>query len=345
VIGWKPKYNDFNVASVRYRCLKPLAELQKRGFQIELFDEKQPNKYSGVIFSKLYDQKNYDLAANLKKKNRTIVFDICDNHLYNPYGTQTFRTVRDQVLRMFSISDLVITSTDTLADRLMEEAGLQTRPTVIGDAVEEDLFELGSRASWYRKIERRIKFRFLYDKSKANVLWFGIHGGEKAPYGMLDLLNIKDPMIAAQRVRPFRLIVASNSREKYLEHIKPFPFETHYCDWTFADFGYMLLSSDICVIPITKNPFTICKSNNRLATALYAGIPTIADSIPSYTDLSKFCVLDDWEYGFATYLRDPLKAKEQAKPANGYIKARYSIAEIGSQWAGHLAFINGRMAE
>jgi hypothetical protein len=138
--------------------------------------------------------------------------------------------------------------------------------------------------------------------------------------------------------------VASNSREKYLEHIKPFPFETHYCDWTLADFGYMLLSSDICVIPITKNPFTICKSNNRLATALYAGIPTIADSIPSYSDLSKFCVLDDWEYGFATYLRDLLKAKEQATPANGYIKARYSIAEIGSQWAGHLAFINGRMA-
>jgi hypothetical protein len=345
VIGWKPKFNDPNVASVRYRCLNPLTELQRRSFQIELFDPERCNKYSAVIFSKLYDEQNYQLAIKLKSNHKSVIFDICDNHLYNPYGTEKFKVVRDQVLRMLSISDLVITSTETLADVLVQETELQTRPTVIGDAIEEDLFELGSSASWFRRIERNIKFHYLYNKSKVNVLWFGIHGGENAPYGMLDLLNQKDLMIAAQRIHPFRLIIASNSRDKFLEHIKPFPFETHYCEWTLAEFGHIVLSSDICVLPITRNPFTICKSNNRLATALYAGIPTIADSIPSYSDLSKFCVLDDWENGLRNYLRDPLKAKEHARPAKNYIKARYSIAEIGSQWADHLAFVNKRAVE
>lgn len=340
MIGWKPKFNDPNVASVRYRCLNPLTELQRRGFQIELFALERCNKYSAVIFSKLYDEQNYQLAKQLKAKQKTVIFDICDNHLYNPYGTEKFKIVRDQVLRMLAISDVVITSTETLADTLMRETELQTRPIVIGDAIEEDLFKSGSRKSWPRWIARSLKFHYLYDRSKVNVLWFGIHGGENAPYGMLDLLNQKDLMIAAQKVHPFRLIVASNSRDKFLRHIKPFPFETHYCEWTLAEFGHIMLSTDICIIPITRNPFTICKSNNRLAMALYAGTPTIADSIPSYSDLSRFCVLDDWERGLSTYLSNPLKVKEHARPAKKYIKARYSIKEIGSQWAEHLAYFN-----
>ena len=58
MIGWKPKFKDLQVASVRYRCLNPLRELQRRGFPIELFDELNVGRYSCVVFSKLYDERN-----------------------------------------------------------------------------------------------------------------------------------------------------------------------------------------------------------------------------------------------------------------------------------------------
>jgi hypothetical protein len=56
LVGWKPKSRDRNVASVRFRCLTPLGELQREGRAIELYSPQQDaaGAYSAVIFSKLY---------------------------------------------------------------------------------------------------------------------------------------------------------------------------------------------------------------------------------------------------------------------------------------------------
>ena len=335
MIGWKPKFNDATVASVRYRCLNPLNELRRCGFQIELFTDRNLDRYSAVIFSKLYDQRNYELALELKRKGRAVIFDVCDNHFYNPYGLEKFKVVRQQLLRMLSVADLITVSTEALADVLTEEGKLVVRPTVIGDAIEQEVLELKS-VGWLRRLGARMNLRRPPDNKKANLLWFGIHGGENAPYGILDILNQKGLLSDLSKSYPFRLIVVSNSREKFLKYIEPLPFETCYREWSVATFGETLRASDICIIPITKNPFTVCKTNNRLASALYASIPTIADCIPSYRDLSSFCILDDWEYGLRKYLSDKVAAQERAKPAKEFISARYTTRQIGSLWANHL---------
>jgi hypothetical protein len=335
VIGWKPKFNDITVASVRYRCLNPLKELQRSRFQIELFSEKNLDRYSAVIFSKLYDDRNYNLALKLKRNGKAVVFDVCDNHFYNPYGLEEFRVVRQQLLRMISVADLITVSTEALADVLMEEGKLEVRPTVIGDAIEQEILE-PKPIGWLRRLGGRVNPGRSLDDKKANLLWFGIHGGENAPYGILDVLNQKDLLADLAKRYPLRLTVVSNSREKFLKYIEPLPFETCYREWNIARFGETLRASDICIIPITKNPFTNCKTNNRLASALYAGIPTIADCIPSYRDLSSFCIFDDWEYGLRKYLSDKVAAQEHAKPAKEFINSRYTMRQIGTLWAKHL---------
>lgn len=338
MIGWKPKFNDSTVASVRYRCLNPLIELQRRGFPVELYNEEKTDRYSGVIFSKLYDDKNYAIAKRFKDRGAKVIFDICDNHFYNPNHLEKFKIVRQQLLRMLAIADSVVTSTEMLANVLIYEAQLPSPPVVIGDAIEQITPEAVKR-SWFQKLMPRKKriFENAKETGKTDILWFGIHGGENAPYGMLDLLHLKELLIRISKDFSIRLNVVSNSREKYEKHIRPFPFETCYYEWNMESFGEILKQNDINIIPISKNPFTLCKSNNRLATALYAGVPTVADEIPSYKDLSPFCVLDDWEYGIRLYLEEKGASAEHVSRARAYINDRYTIKQMGDQWVNHLS--------
>jgi hypothetical protein len=337
MLGWKPKFQDARIASVRFRCLNPIAELQKRGFPVELFDQTRLSQYSGVIFSKLYDPENYDLARSLKERGKRVIFDICDNHFYNPYQLEKFKTVREQLLRMLDCADLIVASTPTLAEVLVKEADLRSEPVVIGDAVEEHAFT-GARNRWWFRFPAR---RCIRRNGTANILWFGIHGGENAPYGMLDILNQKDLLIELSRTYPLQLVVVSDSREKFKEYIEPFPLRTLYIEWGSVSFSEILSESDISIIPISRNPFTLCKTNNRLATALFAGVPTVADEIPSYRDLAHYCVLNDWERGLRVYLDNNPLGREQVKSAKPYILEHYTISHIGDAWAKHLsAFVD-----
>ena len=271
------------------------------------------------MFSKLYNESSQALARDLKRRGRAVIFDICDNHFYNPYGLEQFKLVRQQLLAMLGLADRVVTSTEQLARTLMGEAPLRETPVVIGDAVEED----GLAGD---PVERP-------GDGKATLIWFGIHGGENAPYGLLDLHAQRELLVELDRDHPLRLVVVSNSRDKFERHIRPFPIETRYVEWGSAPIGPLLRASDVNLIPISKNPFTLCKTNNRLALALYAGVPTVADEIPSYRDLAPYCVLDDWEAGLRRYLGDLASARDHAGPAQAYIKEQYGIGRIGSAWA------------
>lgn len=337
MLGWKPKFQDARVASVRFRCLNPIAELQKRGFPVELFDETHLSRYSGVIFSKLYDEDNYNLARNLQQRGKKVIFDICDNHFYNPYRLEKFNIVRQQLLKMLLVADVVVVSTPTLAEILVKEAELKSMPVVIGDAVEEDETPQAAKRWWFRfPMKERIR-----SEGIANILWFGIHGGENAPYGMLDLLNQKDVLIDLNRTHPLQLVVVSDSCEKFKRYIEPLPLRTLYIEWGSIPFSKILCEIDINIIPISRNPFTVCKTNNRLATALFAGVPTVADEIPSYRDLAPYCVLNDWERGLRLYMDHKPLGQEHARSARAFIMEHYTIKQVGDAWAKHLsAFVD-----
>jgi len=331
MIGWKPQFNDPMVASVRYRCLNPLRELERRKFPVELFKPQNIDQYTAVIFSKAYDEVSYAFAAELKARGKTIIFDICDNHFYNPYNLPKFQIVRNRLLRMLSITDLVVTSTCALAEVISNETKLSSPPVVISDAVEES--DLPVRRTFLNKLTSRFSAKSQLDRSKANFLWFGIHGGENAPYGMLDLLNIRDVLHDLSKEYPFRLIVVSNSIKKFRKHIRPCFADALYIEWGDVPLRDIFRMTDINVIPISKNPFTLCKSNNRLVLSLYEGIPTVADEIPSYTEFRRFCILDDWEYGLRSYLRNKESVQEPLVMARKYIDEHYTITHIGDKWA------------
>jgi hypothetical protein len=335
VIGWKPQFNDPRVAGVRYRCLNPLRELQRRGFPAELFKPENIPNYSAVIFSKAHDEQSYAIASDLKRKGKSIIFDICDNHFYNPYHLPKFQAVRDRLIRMLAITDALVTSTSTLAEVICNEAGLPSDAVVISDALEEN--DLWFEKNYLQRLISRFRPKLDMDASKANILWYGIHGGESAPYGMLDLLNIRDVLCDLSKEYPLRLIVVSNSRRKFRKHIKSVLKDAVYFEWGDFPFREILRQADINVIPVSKNPFTLCKSNNRLVLSLYEGIPTVADEIPSYTEFGSFCVLNNWEYGLRLYLSNKRVAQEQVTRARAYIQEHYTIKQTGDQWVNLLS--------
>ncbi len=337
MLGWKPKTDDRDVASARYRCFNPLTELQRRGFPVERFNEREGAKYSAVIFSKLYDDHNYALTSSLKRSGVKIIFDLCDNHFYNPYGLERLKTARRQLRRMIDSADLVVVSTEALSEVVLEEASPVRRPVVIPDAVEEGGIRYvpprGRLGQWWENH----RLAGLEKRPKATLLWFGIHGGPNAPFGLLDLEKQMPLFVEVNRSHPLRLVVVSNSRSKYRRLARGSEIETHYFEWKKVSLPAVMKHADVSVIPITINPFTLCKSNNRLASALYAGVPAVADEIPSYRDLGAYCFLNQWEKGIKSYLEDRELRRRHVEAARVFIDEHYGIRVIADRWERELS--------
>jgi len=330
-IAWKPKSNDANVASVRYRCLIPLEALKQKGMSVELFDEKKVDNYKAVIFSKLYDKKNQDVAYRVHEAGGIVILDLCDNHFYNPFELDAYNHVKINLLKMISIADKIVCSTKTLAEVVKEEAGLDVMPVVIGDPVENiaDVDVTG----WKKKLSKRLIDLIEFKKRDLPyLLWYGSHGAPNAPSGMEDILKIESVLCEAYEKYPFELVVVSNSKKKFDDKISVLNIPVRYVEWDQNKFNELLVSARAVIIPININPFTVCKTNNRLALALSCKVPVVADLIPSYEEFSDYCYLDNWKYGLEMVLRNDTSVMDKVRAGHKYLKENWMIDNVVSDW-------------
>jgi hypothetical protein len=317
--GWKPKYDDPHVASVRFRCLTPLNELRRISFPIELYQPDRP--YSVVIFSKLYDAANRALAAHLRAKGTCTILDLSDNHFYNPAGLAAYQRAAADIREMAQLVHRVVCCSAHLATVIQQNVDLKHAPVVVGDAVEE--FDMPLTAPSPFAAAQGQPFR---------ILWFGSHGSPNAPAGLEDLLRVQRHLAHAERTRRTELVVVSNNAEKFASVRDKLAVPARYVEWSEDAFPKELSRANLVVIPITPNPFTKCKSNNRLATALWYGIPAIADRIPAYDDLAPFCFLDDWEKGMAHALAHSRDLQVRTLAGSCYVRAQYNTRRIADDW-------------
>lgn len=329
MIGWKPSaptlwhriFGNKNIASVRYRCLLPLAELQKSGFPVELYRKSNRDQYKAVLFSKTYGPQDQELAMDLRRRGRGVLLDICDNHFYNPNDVPRYRRGRQDLLKMITLADQVSCSTQALARIVAAEAGLKKTPLVVADPVDPAMRAEGLKPR----------------PGRPRLLWFGAHGVANAPCGMEDLLRVSQNLERLSRRRDFELVVASNDRSKFRRLIAALPFPTSYIPWRLETFPELLSGAWAALIPVTLNPFTECKSSNRLAAALFAGIPVVADAIPSYREFAPFAYLDDWDAGLdAVFERRP-QALAKAAQGREYLSQKYLPGHMALAWERVLA--------
>lgn len=335
-IAWKPRVYDPKIASVRTRCLNPLRELRDRGYSVELFDPRRSHRYRAVVYSKLYDDATFREARALQDRGVTIVLDLCDNHFHYPADPPLQQRLTQQLRRMMLLADRWVASTEAMAQVMISEAS-EPRPLhVIGDAVETEnasaRLDFDKALAYLRLRRMRRWLTRAAAEGRTGLVWFGVHGGTAAASGMTDLLKIRRLLEDLHREHPIALTVISNSSGKYREAIRPWNVPTHYVEWHPSTFSTALRSHRLAVIPVTCNPFTRCKSNNRLVTALHAGLAVVADSIPSYREFADVCSLDDWELGLRRYLSNPAVRQRDVEAGREIIEQRWTLPRIAEQW-------------
>lgn len=322
-VGWKPKSISRDVASVRFRCLSPMAELQRTGFDIELYSAEADaaDRYSAVIFSKLYSAADQKLAASLSARGVKTILDLSDNHFYNPAGLPEYVDASANMRAMCSLVDRVVCCSTYLAQVVAQEAKPRRYPLVVGDAVETMVLPLDAPPPFGDRDGRPFR-----------ILWFGSHGSPNAPAGMEDLLRIQKSLAAANAKVGCELVVLSNNAEKYRALAPRFGIPSRYVEWGEGALMATMAQANLVVVPVTVNPFTKCKSNNRAATALWHGVPVVADRIPAYEDLRSFTFLDDWEAGFAHALAGSREIQMRTAAGSAYVRQNFNISMIAGEW-------------
>lgn len=297
-----PHTQNQNIASYRLRCLRVMEGLIKQGISVRLFNEGDvPEK---LVLCKRYDPASIQQALELKKKFKTKLYlDICDNHFYFKTPEPAAIKRADQLRSAVKSVDVVIASSEYLAEVVRNESDNSTPVFVIGDLV-----EFPHEPSLLEKIRYPISFlhlkileifiRKLGLVKNRRLVWFGNHGGGYADGGMNDLQTIRSYLEDAHKEAPISLTIISNSWGKYKKLTKGWSVPVFYLTWNKIFFSIALRLHGISVIPIQKNPFTMAKTNNRVATSLVHGLRVITDEIPSYADYKEIVVMNEWETGF-----------------------------------------------
>jgi hypothetical protein len=313
-IGWIPTTSDFAVASARLRCLLPSKYLRRAGWDSELLDRREPRRNDVVVFQKVYDDDAIALARSLRAAGTRVVFDLCDNHFYNPDDLAKLRERADRLQRMLELADVVSVSTEPLRELV---PGKQT--VLVDDALDE--VEAPRRVPRPR-LRRRLE-----------LVWYGNAGLLSPPFGLVHLPRVA-PVLRELNARiPLRLTVISSSRDRYEEFVAGHGFPTRYVEWRFQTFPQQFAGHDVCILPIEANPFTVCKTANRVALSLKLGVPVIADPIPSFEPFAAAMLLDAWPSSLDTYARDVELRASHVRQGRALVAQRYAWERVARDWA------------
>ena len=153
-------------------------------------------------------------------------------------------------------------------------------------------------------------------------------------FGLVHLPRIVPALNDLHRRRPLELTVISNSPERYARVVGGARFPSRYVEWTSESFPRAFAQHDVCVIPIEVNPFTICKTANRVALSLRLGVPVIADAIPSFEPFADVMLVDSWPESLSRYASDAELRKRHVAAGQGLIDAVYTRERVVHQWGG-----------
>jgi hypothetical protein len=303
-VHFLPHTQNPNIASYRLRCLRVMEGLRHQGIDVRIFSEGDvPEK---LVLSKRYDPTSVQQALELKKNFGTKLYlDICDNHFYyktpEPAALKRAAQLRSAVKSV----DVVIASSEYLAEAVRNESDYSTPVVVIGDVVEfphePGLLEKIKHPISFSKLKMLEFFiRKLGPVKHRRLVWFGNHGSGYADGGMNDIQTIRTYLEDVHRETPISLTIISNSWLKYKKLTKDWTVPVYYLTWNKTFFSIALKLHGMSVIPIKKNPFTMAKTNNRISTSLVHGLRVISDEIPSYAEYKSIILTNGWERDLLT---------------------------------------------
>lgn len=324
-IGWRPWRYDDRIASVRLRSLLPCEHLRRAGFDASIVpadgSRLAPGAYDCVVFQKAYGQHDLDLARRFLDQGTKILFDLCDNHFYNPTGDPRLAERASRLDAMIDLCEAVTTPSPELA------ALVANRPTFIVD----DVLDVPALPPLWRALD---PLRSLARRRgrEARLVWFGNSGSLEPSFGLVHLAGLLPVLARLHRSLPLRLTVISNSKEAFDRHLSTSTVPARYVEWRAGSFAREFRQHDVCLLPVEANPFTIGKSNNRLVLSLMLGVPVVASDLPSYRPFSSWTLTGDWETNVRRYLDDSALAERHVREAQDHIRATFTPERTVDQW-------------
>lgn len=322
-----------------------------------------------LVFAKSYSSHDLALAERARAHGMPVILDLCDNIFIDGYGNRHSGRDAGIFRDMAALAAAVVTTGPYLSEQVAAAAPtariveipdpLERREDteyfldwerdpddIRGQGTDQAMWIARRRLARLRKGARRMVDavgglpQLLRRRAAASapgdgrkqIIWFGHNGGDHEKVGMLSLLAIADDIERAARSIPLRLLVVSNNRDKYEEHIKPLPFATAYREWgplsVFDDIG----ASDLCLLPNPDDPVSLAKSTNRATLSLSLGVPVLASGIPAFQELRSVLILDDWQGGIETYLGDPERAARDVAMGQRLIDEQYRPEVHVERW-------------
>jgi hypothetical protein len=321
------------VASTRIRCLQIIKGLLLEDQDVGLFSLQDPAPHV-LVLGKRYDKDSVDHALELRERHGTrLALDLCDNHFYANEDEPRWRARAADLRRAVGEADLVIASTPALAEVIRQETSMDAPIQIIGDPIDNAMptRRLTLVERWHTvRLKRFLARRGIV--SSRRLLWFGNHGASYASGGMQDLLRIEEALHQHHRCEPLSLTVVSNSEEAFRQHLRQWTLPRIYLPWSPNVFSLALAHHAIAVIPAQLNPFTRCKTPNRLVTAFYNRLAVAADRIPSYEEFDGLAVLDDWDSGLGRLMADSLDRGRRIEAARRHLLEHHDLRSICRAW-------------
>jgi hypothetical protein len=309
-VRWVPGAASDAVASARLRCYRPSVALAKAGWDSVVATGRRPMRADVVVFQKAYSDRHLALAARLRRRGTAIVLDLCDNHLHYSATEPVLARRADRLRRMIGLADVITASTPSMAE-------LVDHPCV---KLVDDALEMSQ------------PIRLPTAERGRRLVWFGNAGSDEEGFGMCDLGAIMSDVEKLAAGIDCELVVLSSSRDAFERHVGPRRIAARYVNWTPAAAAEALASADVALLPITPNPFTRCKTSNRVATALQSGVAVVAGRIPSYEEFSPYVRFGDWTNNLAAYLLDGNLRLEDVTRGQEFVSRRFPPELVGEQW-------------
>ena len=311
--------------------------LSQQGIASEWFREKDVLRYRCVVVRKRYDDETLQLLRRFKQQGGRLVLDLCDNDFLPRSQQQKHLRQVDNLRLLAGLADVIVASSEPLAQIITKECPAANKVEVIGDVPDEPSIVPASfwARAWGRWTLTRERARLdqLAPAGVTRLVWFGIaHKRRQRRSGMGELVNIVPMLVELGRTFPLHLTVISNNAQRFQEEIAPLMPSSRYVSWRAETIESMLRLQHITLIPSLPESVTVCKSDNRVVTALRAGLAVVADPVPSYLPYGEVIRIGSLEAGLRHYLGDP--SKRIADAAQGQARVLHSgqAQRIAAQW-------------
>ncbi len=339
-VAFIPVKDDWNAASARLRVFLPIRHLRAAGVDARRCEPDVVAAGDVVVFSKCYGAEQQAQARAFRERGAIPLLDLCDNHFWVPDDAPQLQPRADDLRRMLALVDGVSVSSDSLREVVARECpGVPT--AVIDDAL--DPMQPSWRARFFRWVRRRERRRLRMHGRGLRLLWFGHHGDVAPPFGLVDLERLLPTLADLHARTPLQLTVITGSKERFDERIASRAvIPVRFVQWRRETFRHWLVQHDACLIPIGDNPFTRCKSANRLLLALHAGVPVLADRLPSYLPFERFARLGDFAGALRELADDPAAIVAATRAGQEHVRTEWSSRRVVTQWRGWIERFRGK---